>query len=282
MVLVRLLKALFLLLLAGAIFGGAAYVGYDMFVKPQKLAQAEKLAPPPPPPVDPTLPDWEKIQPLFESGKLDDAKAALESFIENNPISSKLDAARDELGKINIRLLLTPYPSPDKQEYVVKSGDVLNKVAMKMKTTTELIARSNNLTRPNLKIGQRLLIGHPDLSVAIDRKTQTLTLLDHGHFVKAYHVAEWRGPAVKRPGHLAGKVTDKLAWSAEGHQVVFGMEDFAGSTRWVSLSIPGYTLYADPPAGSPVQKPPNGLRFTPEEMEELATLLKKGVNVTID
>ena len=76
---------------------------------------------------------------------------------------------------MNMDILLSNYPSPEKQEYIVKPGDVLARVAMKTKTTPELIMRTNNLSGTMLHIGERLLISHPDFSLFIQRKAQTVT-----------------------------------------------------------------------------------------------------------
>ncbi len=62
------------------------------------------------------------------------------------------------LGKLNAAIFLSPLPSPEKQTYVVRPGDVITRVAVKYKTTPELLMRSNNLSGSMLRIGQRLLI----------------------------------------------------------------------------------------------------------------------------
>ena len=58
------------------------------------------------------------------------------------------------VGDVNIEILLSGYHSPEKQEYVVRSGDVLAKIAARTKTTPELIMRTNNLTSTMLHVGQ--------------------------------------------------------------------------------------------------------------------------------
>ena len=80
---------------------------------------------------------------------------------------------------MNISILLSDYPSPDKEVYTVRGGDVLARVAAKMKTTPELIMRTNNLSGTMLRIGQKLLISRPEFSLLIQRNAQLLYLLDH-------------------------------------------------------------------------------------------------------
>ena len=93
------MKALVLLLLACAIAGGVYYFADELFLKPERLLKEEKLRPPEPPPPDPTLPEFEKAVKAHKSGKLVEARTALEFFIEHFPESSKIEEARDLLGE---------------------------------------------------------------------------------------------------------------------------------------------------------------------------------------
>src|SRR2546426_6367483 len=63
-----------------------------------------------------------------------------------------LDEARDLLGEVNVDILLSRHPSPEKTEYVVKSGDVLAKISRKLKTTPELDRKSTRLNSSHLVI----------------------------------------------------------------------------------------------------------------------------------
>ena len=77
------------------------------------------------------------------------------------------------LGQVNISILLSRYPAPGKTEYTVKKGDVIARVASKMKTTPDLIMRMNNMNSTMLRIGERLMISHPDFSLFIQRKERS-------------------------------------------------------------------------------------------------------------
>ena len=104
---------------------------------------------------------------MRQEGKLPEARAALSAFIQKYPNGSHVEEAKDMLGEINIEILLSRTPSPEKTEYIVKPGDVLQKVANQVKSTPELIMRMNNLNGTMLHIGERLLISHPDFSSVI-------------------------------------------------------------------------------------------------------------------
>ncbi len=284
-------KALVLIVLTIAIFGTAAYWTHHLFVRPQTELQREKSLPPEPPPPDPSLPEFEKCTALQKERKLLEARAAFEEFLEHNPQSGKLEDARDRLGEINTDIFFSSVQSPDKQLYVVKSGDVLNRVASRFKTTPELIMRQNNLTGTMLKIGQRLMVTPVEFSVVINKRTQKVTLYSRAKFFKQYPiraVPSQTAPA-KKTGNspipkLTGRIADKIAWSQDGERVVFTDKGYAGSTHWIVVSVPGYTLFshADGSAGQSLKKPPSGLGIAPEHAEELAALLSKGNPVTIE
>ena len=58
-----------------------------------------------------------------------EARDALIAVIQKYPTGKHLEEAKDLLGETNVAILLSRYPSPEKTEYVVKSGDVLAKIA---------------------------------------------------------------------------------------------------------------------------------------------------------
>jgi LysM repeat protein len=282
-------KALFLLLLACAIFGGAGYYTYDLFVKPQVELKREKDAPATPAPPDPTIPDYEKCANLAKKGQIVEARKAFEEFLERFPQSSKLEDARNALGEINSTIFLTPLPTPEKEVYLVKSGDVLNTVARRTNSTVELIMRANALEGTMLRIGQKLLLPPSDFSVVISRKRQKVTLLNQGKFFKQYPIQQMPAAlqAPKKGAAAAkqvGKVVERIAW-VEGNRVTIADKNYASATHWISVSLPHCTLYAEPPAGSDpkgASKPPSGLAVSAEAASEMAALLSRGNPVTLE
>src|SRR5256885_4541084 len=237
------MRWLFVLLLALIIFGGAAWFGYNTFVKEEialKKEQRGEVTPPPQP--DISLPEFQAAVQLRQDGKLSEARDALVAFIQKYPSGKHLEEARDLLGEVNVDILLSRHPSPEKTEYVVKPGDVLAKISRKLKTTPELIMRMNNMSSTMLHIGERLLISHPDFSIVIQRKANLLVVLNHGGFFKQYHLLEEKLPA-KVPSKVTTKVAEVMAWNG-GKRVGFGTKEFIGSTRWIRLGSQTYTIYS--------------------------------------
>jgi LysM repeat protein len=279
-----MLKWLFALLLAAVIFGSAAFFGYHIIVKPELAVRAEQRGewtqeerP------DISLPEFQAAAKLRQEGKLTEAREALVRFLQKYPTGARAEEAKDLLGDVNIDILLSSYPAPEKQVYVVKSGDVLARVANRMKTTPELIMRMNNLSGTMLRIGDRLLISQPEFSIFIQRKEQTVVLLNKGAFFKRYRVINVKlGP--KQASRINTRVAEVFAWK-DGQRVGFGTKEYVGSFRWIRLAAPGYYLYPEPTATVPqpggVPPPPTGLSMTAHDVEELSSLVNSKTPVTI-
>src|SRR6266576_7111633 len=134
------MKWLFVLLLAVIIFGGAAWFGYNLFFKQEiELKKEQRGEIPTAPTPDISLPEFQAAAKLRQEGKLPEARGALTAFIQKYPTGLHVEEAKDLLGEVNIDILLSRTPSPEKQEYIVRPGDVLQKVANKVKSTPELI-----------------------------------------------------------------------------------------------------------------------------------------------
>src|SRR5438132_2225069 len=278
------MKWLFVLLLALIIFGGAAWFGYNTFDKEEiELKKEQRGEVTPLPEVDVSLPEFEAEVKLRQDGKLAEARDALVAFIQKYPNGKHLDEARDVLGEVNTEIWLSRHPSPEKIEYIVKPGDVLAKIARKLKTTPEMIMRMNNMSGTMLRIGDRLLISHPDFSIVIQRKANLVVVLNHGVFFKQYHIREAKLPP-KPPSKITTKVAETMAWKG-GKRVVLGSKEYLASTKWVRLaSAPAYTLYSVPDPTHPnidQPPPPTGLGLAATDLEELSTLVNNRTPVTI-
>jgi LysM repeat protein len=278
------MKWLFVLLLALVIFGGAAWFSYHTFVKEEiavKKEQSGEVTPPPAP--DISLPEFQAAAQLRQDGKLTETRDALVGFIQKYPSGKHLDEARELLGEVNVDIFLSRYPSPEKTEYVVKSGDVLAKIARKLKTTPELIMRMNNMSGTMLHIGEHLLVSHPDFSMVIQRKANLVVLLNRGVFFKQYHVREAKLPP-KQSAKVSAKVAETMAWK-DGKRVGLGSKEYLASTKWIRLAgAPSYTLYSMPDGAHPnldQPPPPAGLGLAASDVEELSSLVNNRTAVTI-
>ena len=277
------MKWLFALLLASVVFGGAALFSYYLFFKQEIAVRHEQrgdVTPAPTP--DISLPEFQAAAKLRQEDKLTEARDALSAFIQKYPTDLHAEEAKDLLGEVNIDILLSRTPSPEKQEYIVKPGDVLVVISRRLKTTPELIMRMNNLSGTMLHIGDRLLISHPEFPIVIQRKAKLVVLLDHGAFFKQYHVREEK-LSPKQPAKVTTKVAETMAWR-DGKRVGFGTKEFLGSTRWIRLGAAAYTLYSVADSAHPEvtqPPPPQGLGLDATDLEELSGLVNNRTPVTI-
>ena len=254
---INLLKALVILTLLCVIGGGAAGAYYLLVERPRLRDKAELAAaaalPAGQPTPDPSTPDFEKVQALRRDANDTDARAALEAFMVRYPDSSHHDEAENMLGNMNLAELFSGRAGPDKTQYVVQRGDVLDRVAHKTKSDAELIYQANNLDRIMLRIGQKLEIPQVDFSVEVHLAPKKLLVLDHGKFFKSYPLLDFRS-LPKKTNEVHTKVQEKIAFR-DGHRVVFGSKEYGGSLRSLTLTgQPGFTIYAQSD-GSPGEGP---------------------------
>jgi LysM repeat protein len=275
-----ILKALVILALAAAVFGGGAYFAYTLFIEPDQSLKRETAAGTPTPMPDLTIPEYERILQLKNDHQWLDARAAYEHFLETYPASTKADAAKDDLGEINVAIYFSGGPSPEKEAYVIKPGDSLERIERKLKASADEIMRTNGITDPRrLRVGDTLYVSHPDFSVLIDRTTRLVTLYNHARFFKQYHPTGWTAAAAKaNPPPVTGKVSE-VASFVNGLRVAFGSREYDEATHMVQISPPGYTLYTDPAEGG--GKAATGIALSGSDMDELSALLTHGVPVTI-
>lgn len=277
------MKWIFAFLLALLIFGGAALFTYNNFIRPEIVMRAERNSGAPPlPTLDVGLPEFRAAEKLKAEGKLTEARAALTAFLQRYPDGPHVDDAQDQLGAVNIRILLSDYPAPEKEQYIVRSGDVLARIAAKYKSTPELIMRTNNLNGTMLRIGQKLLISHPQFSILVQRKTKLLYLLDREHFFKRYKMREERLPG-NPAGKINARVAEVMAWK-DGKRIGIGSREFLNSTRWIRLSLPGYVIYSLPDDSHQVldvRPPAQGFGLAASDVEELSGLVNPRTAVTI-
>lgn len=266
------------LIVALAIFGAAGWFAFEVYVKPEQLDRQEEErladAPPPTPLPDYSVPAFEKVMKLKESGDLLAARQALLDFLVQYPQSTKLDAAKQAIGEINTKFVFTSMEGPDKVDYSVVSGDSLIRIAGKTNSSAELILRSNNLVSIDLQIGQQLRIPQLDTAIVVDKTAKTLTLLNKGEFFKEYPILSLEGAG----GAQQTEINDKVALNGSD-RVAFGDKNWIGSDRWLMLGKTQAVIRGLPEPGEGEMPP--GIVVSQEDIEEIFPLVGRGTPVTI-
>ena len=276
---IRLLQALVILALISLLVGGGAGAYYLLVQQPkeQDEQEAHTAGPQGQPTPDPSTADFEKIRDLRRNQQYAEAHTAAEAFLTRYPDSTHHDEAETILGELNVVDLMSNAPGPDKIEYVVQRGDVIDRVAHKTKCNEELLFQANGMERTMLRIGQKLRVPQVDFAVEVHLKAHKVVLLNHGRFFRSYPVENSRAIAKKFPD-IRTKVQEKVA-TKDGRRVAFGTKDYSGSLRSLTLAgQPGYTIYGEEEVSD---KPATGVALNASDAEELHTLVSVGTPVTI-
>jgi LysM repeat protein len=275
-----IIRAITILLLVAAVFGGAAYFSYELYWKPDRLDREDSasaaLAVPTPTP-DYTLEVYSKIEEQLKSGQEDAARTALAEFLVSYPNSVKAAEAEARLGQINSDNIFSAQEGPHKTAYTVARGDALAKIAGKFKTSAELIYRVNNLETINLQVGQVLYVPQIPVEVTIHREKNKLVLSSGGEFLKSYDIVSLKGPGTSGSKPVSGTVSDKFN-TLQGKRVAFGDKNFVGSERTILLSTAGLVIRAMP---ADSETAPGGIVLSAPDLEEVFLLVARGTPVTI-
>lgn len=276
-----IVKVFIILFLVAAIFGGAAYYAYNLYLKPQKIVKtkssmAARSAPTP----NRAAADFEALNATLKDKPRLEAISILHKFLTDNPSSTKAADARKLLGDLNIEEFFSRNPGPNKTEYIVVPGDSLARIASKNKVSFDLIIRANNIDRLLIHPGDRFMIPTGNFSLEISGQNKVVTLKDNGVFFKDYPLIFASLPSNLNTEGIA--VMEKIAWH-DGKRVAFGDKNYVGSSRWISLTSNGLTIYSVIEDGSPldIETPGSGAQLSPGDLEEIFALVNRGTPVTI-
>lgn len=187
------------------------------------------------------------------------------------------------LNEVNIKLVMNPWPMPEKVDYTIKSGDTLGGLARRHNTTVELIQRGNRLSGPMIRVGDRLRILDGTFSMEVSKSRNDLVLYLNDKFFKRYPVGT--GEYQRTPvGEF--KVTDRISqptwWRPDGKAVPYGTTNNVLGTHWLSIDVPGYGIHGTwNPESIGYQSSAGCVRLLNEDIEELYTLVPVGVRVVI-
>ncbi|MFH1970158.1 MAG: L,D-transpeptidase family protein [Verrucomicrobiota bacterium] len=194
------------------------------------------------------------------------------------------------LGQINIELILSQAPMPEKEEYVVRSGDSLARIARKFKTTVDLIKKGNALQRPVLHPGDRLRVFKGTFTLAISKSRNDLVVKVNDRFFKRYRVGTGKfGTTPTGIFVITEKIEQPPWWRPDGKMIPFGDKENVLGTRWMSLratgttaTVRGYGLHGTwEPETIGAQASAGCIRLLNSEVEELFLMVPNGTSVVI-
>lgn len=225
------------------------------------------------------------------SGNLVEARGTYTALLKHLGAGKAGREIEDALGRINIKLALTPAKMPEKVDYVVKSGDSVEKIAKNYDTTSEQVQLGNNLANPNLiKAGDSLRILPGGFKMEISKKNNTLILFYKGDFFRKYSVGT--GQFGKTPVGtfvVSDRIVQPPWWRPDGKVIPFGDPENILGTRWLAIKasggtpdVKGYGIHGtwdETTIGKAVSA--GCIRMRNAEVEEVFNLVPLGTQVVI-
>lgn len=203
-----------------------------------------------------------------------------------------LKEVESRLGQLNVRLALSPSPMAEKIEYIVRSGDSIEKISRRMGTTVEALSQGNMVLNANLiKAGDRFRILKGEFSVLASKSRRDLILSLNGRFFKRYAVGTGKFDSTPVGMFLvADRIVHPSWWPQGGREVPYGHPENILGTRWMGLKatgqtppIKGYGIHGTWfPESIGKAESAGCIRMRNEEVEELFNLIPVGTRVTIE
>jgi hypothetical protein len=273
-------SALVIALGAGAGYLAQRYPLVDLQSAQPAAAQAA-------PPVS-LAPQIAMTRQFFADHRLLAAQALLTDQLQLHPDAVDAPAARDLLGYINRWLFFAEDNEFGKTVYTVKRGDSLWRIARKLKTTPEELARLNKLKSPVIHPGQRLSVPDDAFKVTIDLVRERVVVRHQGSFVAEYPIVAADVPSSART--TVETTVKEASLRKGGEKLTLKQLDGAEAARlWIELERSGYVLYAaSEPAGAAklpayldLDVPTGGIKLARKDLRQLGLFVDRGTPVTI-
>ncbi|RJP58307.1 MAG: LysM peptidoglycan-binding domain-containing protein [Candidatus Auribacter fodinae] len=205
---------------------------------------------------------------------------ALAGLDDNSELA---DAVKRRLGELNMELFLSPVQTPESEMYSVQPGDSLALIAQHFNTTVFVIKESNRLTSNFIRPNDRLKVPVVNFSIVINKKKNTLTLLNDGKFFKLYDVGT--GKYNKTPVgtfKIINKIAEPVWYKPDGGIIPYGDPDNLLGTHWMGINFPGYGIHGTWDEQSIGKQSSAGcVRLINSKVEELFNILPLNTEVVI-
>jgi hypothetical protein len=236
------------------------------------------------PEIDPGAKVFEKAAQMIAVGDLAGARERLRTVVSIYPRSKAAPEARRIVGEMNLDDLLSASRMEGKSVHVVRRGESFLGIAAKHNTTLDCIMHLNGLMDlKGLQPDEELIVMPLELRVLIEPSRKVLSLWEaSGRFVKEYPVLAMDLAGLK--GGLRTKISSKTGLVGT-RRVTPGMREYRDSAKLFALEKSALQIrpLAPPDPGEDDEdlSPGPGFHLAPEDVEELALLLRPGNEVEI-
>lgn len=235
------------------------------------------------PEIDPGAKVFEKAREMIAVGDLAGARERLRTVVSIYPRSKAAPEARRIVGEMNLDELLSAGHMDGKTVHIVRPGESFLGIAAQYDTTLDCIMHLNGLLDlKGLHPGEEIIVMPLQLRVLVEPGRKVLSLWDGGRFVKDYTLLSMDLAGLK--GGLRTKISSKSGLSGE-RRVTPGMKEYRQSSKVFALEKSPLQIRALDPAAERADgedlSPGPGFHLAPEDVEELALLLRPGNEVEI-
>lgn len=236
--------------------------------------------------------ELEEAAALEKAGSPVEAREKYLQILERHPAAAGREAVEEKLGSLGTELLMKPHPMPEKEDYVVASGDTLDKIARKFNSTKELLITNNLIAKPSLiKRGDRFRVFNGTFQVRVNKTRSDLVVTLNGRFFKRYRIGT--GKFGKTPAGtfvVSERIAQPVWWKPDGKAVPYGTPDNILGTHWLALkatgatpAISGYGIHGTWDEASIGKAESAGcVRLRNSEVQELYVMLPIGTEVVIE
>ena len=195
------------------------------------------------------------------------------------------------LGALNVQMLLSPLPMPEKDEYVVRRGDSIQKIARRFGTTIEAVQKGYLVRNPNLiKAGDRFRVLNGTFTVVAGKSRKDMAVYLNDRFIKRYKVGTGKfGSTPVGTFEIVDRIVNPVWWRPDGKEIPYGHPENILGTRWMAIKatgetprVKGYGIHGTWLPESIGKAESSGcIRMLNDEVEELYAMLPLGTAVTI-
>lgn len=256
------------------------YLWTDKIEPKKQLSQeVKKLKKLPVKDVDYGLPLYDDAMALIRKERVYEGISKLHELLKLYPDSSKCDEANDILGEYNCDNLFSRKENKFKTEYEVKRGDALNSIAKRSGTTPGFILKVNKRLGANIQPGERLIVCELKFSVIINLNSSSISLrTGDNRLFKNYKLEGYKLPQGV-PKSFDTEIHGVVV--GDGNKfMALGSKDHVSSKKQIRTKRRGVSIVSVD-QNNDNSKYTTGFFVVSEDLEELAILLKSGINVYV-
>lgn len=219
---------------------------------------------------------------FIEHGSLLEAKEIYRKVMDMQLSSEQMLVVQALLEDLNVNILLSGINIPESVIYEVKPRDALVNIAKQFNTTTEIIAKANNIKDNKIYPGMKLRVLNGGFSIFVDKSQNILILKFNDDVVKTYSVSTGKNNSTPIGTYKVANKIINPPWYKNGREIPpTSPENILGS-RWMGLNLSGIGIHGTTQPDEIGKQITEGcVRMRNKDIEEVFSLVPLETEVTI-